>query len=139
MKAVPRKKLMKEVAMIDGLMHNVVREGMKVTAVNRLLYAAGMVVAERFGLKIGKGKKGEQKKPFWQRRIERNIVKWWKDNLSDVEEIKRGSKVGNKVREALDRRYQLIERGAASVSTFLKGKIGQEVLRSGGLWKGRGS
>ena len=28
MKAVPRKKLMKEVAMIDGLIHNVVREGM---------------------------------------------------------------------------------------------------------------
>ena len=66
-------------------------------------------------------------------------MKWWKDNLSDVDEIKRGSKVGNKVREALDRRYQLIERGAASVSTFLKGKIGQEVLRSCGLWKGRGS
>ncbi len=51
--------------MIGGLMHNVVQEGIGVTEVNRLLYAAGMVVAERLGLKTEKGKKAEQKKPFW--------------------------------------------------------------------------
>ncbi len=122
MRAVPRKKLMKEVELIDGLLHNVVQEGMGVTEVNRLLYAAGMVVAERLGLKTEKGKKAEQKKPFWQRRVEESIKKWRKD-LSQVEEIRKGSKVGEKVRQVLERRYSLTERGAASVSTFLKGKI----------------
>ena len=122
MRTVPRKKLMKEVELIDGLMHNVVQEGMGVAEVNRLLYAAGMVAAERLGLKTEKSKKAEQKKPFWQRRIEESIKKWRKD-LSQVEEIRKGSKVGEKLREVLERRYSLTERGAASVSTFLKGKI----------------
>ena len=122
MKAVPRKKLMKEQELVNGLMHNVVREGMTVTEVNRLLYVAPVVVAERLGLKVGGGKKAEQKKPHWQRRIERKIVVWRKD-LSKVEEVRKGSNVGEKVRKVLDRRYELTERGAASVSTFLKGKI----------------
>ena len=108
--------------MIDGLMHNVVQEGMGVAEVNRLLYAAGMVAAERLGLKTEKSKKAEQKKPFWQRRIEESIKKWRKD-LSQVEEIRKGSKVGEKLREVLERRYSLTERGAASVSKFLKSKI----------------
>lgn len=37
----------KEVALIDGLMNNIVQKGMGVTEMNRLLYVAGMVVAER--------------------------------------------------------------------------------------------
>ena len=122
MRAVPRKKLMREVEMVDGLMHNVLRVGMDVTEVNRLLYAGGIVVARRLGLKFEEGKKAEQRKPFWQRRIEGSIETWRKD-LSQVEEIRKGSRVGDKVRKGLERKYQVTERGAASVSTFLKGKI----------------
>ena len=122
MKSVPRKKLMKEQEVVNGLMHNLVSEGMTVTEVNRLLYVAPVVVAERLGLKVAGGKKAEQKKPHWQRRIERKIVVWRKD-LSKVEEVRKGSNVSEKVRKVLDRRYELTERGAASVSTFLKGKI----------------
>ena len=78
----------KEVALIDGLMNKIVQKGMGVTEMNRLLYAAGMVVAERQGLKTQKSKKAEQKKPFWKLRIEESIKKWRKD-LSQVEEIRR--------------------------------------------------
>ena len=123
MKAVNRKKLLKETELVDGLMHNIVEDGMGVTEVNRLLYTAGIVVASRLGLKIGGGgKKAERKKPHWQRRIETSIKGWRKD-LSQVEEIRKGSNVGIKVRKVLDRKYNLTERGAASVSTFIKGKI----------------
>jgi len=122
LRTVERKKVLKEVAMVDGVMHNVVWKGMNVTKVNRLLYAGGVVVAMRLGLMVGNGKKGEQKKPWWQRRIEKNIVEWRKE-LSQVEEIRKGGKVGDKARRALERRYQLTERGTLGVSTFLKTKI----------------
>ena len=63
MRAMDRKKVMREVGLVDGVMHNVVRKGMDVSEVNRLLYAGGIVVAMRLGLKIGKGKKAELQKP----------------------------------------------------------------------------
>ena len=122
MRAVDRKKLMKEVELVDGVMHNLLSQGMGVTQVNRLLYAGGAVVALRLGLKLGAGKKGKAKKPMWQRRIEDSIVRW-RGHLSQVEEIRKGSAVGEKVRKELERKYQLTERGAVCVSTFLKNKI----------------
>ena len=57
-----------------------------------------------------------------QRRIETSIKGWRKD-FSQVEEIRKGTNVGMKVRKVLDRKYNLTERGTASVSTFIKGKI----------------
>ena len=57
LRAVDRKNVMKEVGLVDGLMHNLVWDGMSVTDVNRLLYAGGVVVARRLGLKIGGGKR----------------------------------------------------------------------------------
>ena len=122
LRAAERKKVMKEVGLVEGLMHNLVWKGMGVTDVNRLLYAGGVVVAQRLGLKVGNRSKEEAKKPWWQRRIESSIETWRKD-LGKVEEIRKGSTVGEKVRKELDRRYQLTERGALAVSTFLKNKI----------------
>ena len=122
LRAVERKKVMKEVELVDGVLHNLIRRGMDVTEVNRILYSGGVVVAQRLGLKIGAGKKAEEKKPWWQRRIERSIKVWRKD-LGRVEEIRKGAKVGTKVREELERRYQLVDRGALAVSAFLKNKI----------------
>ena len=43
--------------------------------------------------------------------------------MSKVEEIRKGKKVGEKIRNELERKYQLTERGAMTVSTFLKNKI----------------
>ena len=122
LRAVDRKKLMKEVDLVDGVMHNLLWQGMGVTEVNRLLYAGGAVVALRLGMKLGKGKKGKAKKPMWQRRIEASIVRW-RGHLSQIEEIRKGKKVREKVRDELERKYQLTERGAMTVSTFLKNKI----------------
>ena len=122
MRAVERKKLSKEVELLEGVMHNLLWQGMGVTEVNRLLYAGGVVVAMRLGLKVGARKKGKMMKPRWQRRIEKSI-EMWRGHLSQVEEIRKGKKVGEKVWKELDRKYGLTERGALSVSTFLKNKI----------------
>ena len=122
LRAVERKRLMAEVDLVEGVMHNLLVQGMNVTQVNRLLYAGGAVVAMRLGLKLGAGKKRQAKDPWWKRRIEKSIV-MWRGHLSKVEEIRKGRKVGEKVRAELERKYQLTERGAMSVSTFLKNKI----------------
>ena len=122
LRAVEWRRLMVEVDLVDGVMHNLVEQGMGVTQVNRLLYAGGAVVALRLGLKLGAGKKRLAKKPWWQRRIEKSI-EMWRGHLSRVEEIRKGHKVGEKIRAELERKYQLTERGALSVSTFLKNKI----------------
>ena len=124
LKAQDRRKVAEEVKLVDGLLHNIVSDGMSVTEVNRLLYTGSYMVADRLGLigrKKGK-KKNEKGKPYWQRRIEKSIVEWRKD-LGRVEEIRRGTEVGNKVRERLERKYSLLEKGALSVSTLLRNKI----------------
>ena len=122
LKALDRRKVMVEVKMVDGLLHNLVREGMSVTEVNRLLYVGADMVADRVGT-LGNGKKKKEKgKPWWQRRLEASIGEWRKD-LSRVEGIRKGEEVGRKVRDRLDRKYGMVERGALAVSTLLKNKI----------------
>ena len=122
LRAAERKRVRAEVELVDGLMHNLIRPNIDVSGINRLLYAAGVVVARRLGLRFGNGKKAEERKPWWQRRIEGNIGRWRKD-LARVEEIRKGSKVRDKVRSELEKRYQMTERGALAVSGFLKNKI----------------
>ena len=39
-----------EVKLVDGLMHNLIRDGVMVTDVNQLLYAGSYVVSARLGL-----------------------------------------------------------------------------------------
>ena len=60
LKTQDRRKVNKEVKMVDGLMHNLVKKGMSVTQLNRQLYPGAYVVADRLGL-IRK-KKGKRKK-----------------------------------------------------------------------------
>lgn len=120
LRAMDRRKVTREADMVEGLFHNLEAEGL--SEGNRLLYTGSAVVARRLGFKVGHGKKVEVKKPRWQRRIETNIGEWRKA-LSQVEEIRKGTVVRNELRKELDRRYQLTERGAATVSTFLKNKI----------------
>ena len=122
LQAQDRRKVMTEVKMVDGLLNNLVRDGMEVTEVNRLLYVGAFVVAERLGL-LGKGKKKKERgKPWWQRRLERSIGEWRKD-MNRVEEIRKGAEVGQKVHDQLERRYGMVDRGAVAVTTFLENKI----------------
>ena len=122
LRAIDRRMIMKEVGMVDGVMHNLLRQDMNITDVNRLMYAGSAVVALRLGLKLGQSKKAEVRKPWWQRRIEQSI-EVWRRHLSQVEEIRNGKVLGEKVRKELEAKYDLTERGALSVSTFLKNKI----------------
>ena len=60
LKALDRRKVMVEVKMVDGLLHNLVREGMSATEVNRLLYVGAYIVAERLG-KWVRGRRGRRR------------------------------------------------------------------------------
>ena len=122
LRAADRRKVAKEVRLVDGVMHNLLWQGMGVARVNRLLYAGGAVVALRLGLKLGNKKKGKAMKPQWQRRIERNLLVW-RRHLSQIEEIRRGKAIGERSREELERKYKLTDRGALTVGTFLRNKI----------------
>ena len=122
LRAYDRRKVMREVNLVDGVMHNLISENMNVTDVNRLLYAGGAVVALRLGMNLGAGKRAEMKKPWWQRRLESSI-ELWRKHLSQVEKIRKGKTVGAKARAELERKYQLTARGTDSVHTFLKNKI----------------
>ena len=122
LRAADRRKVANEVRLVDGVMHNLLWKGMGVARVNRLLYAGGAVVALRLGLKLGRRKKGKAMKPQWQKRIERNLV-MWRRHLSQIEEIRRGKTIAKRSREELARKYQLTDRGALTVGTFLKNKI----------------
>ena len=92
--------------------------------VNHLLYAGSFIFAERLGLTAKKGnkKKQEQKKPFWQRRIENSIVQWRK-HLCWVEEHRKGNLKNNVKIKELNHKYAIREKGALAVSSLLKGKI----------------
>ena len=69
-------------------------------------------------MKVGGGKKAEQRKPHWQQKIETS-TKSWRNDLSQVEEIRRGTNVGIKVQKVLNRKYNLTETGAARHSRTL--------------------
>ena len=98
---------------------------MDVTKVNSFLYAGTWVVTEELGMiggKVGDGKRKEKKKTHWQRRIEKSIGKWRK-NLYKVKELRKSEKLNDEAMEKLDKKYNLLEKGCFSMSTFLKNKI----------------
>ena len=123
LKGHDRRSVMKEVKLIDGLIHNLVRDGIGVTEVNRFLYAGSYVVCTRLGLiRKQKGKSLKSKKPWWQRRLEKSIIDWRKD-LGRIEELRKGNAMADRIRERLDRKYGLTEKGTLFVSTLLENKI----------------
>ena len=131
LKAIDRRRVDREVMLVNGLMPNLIQGDPSVSDINRLLYTGSYVVADRLGL-VGKAKKKAGNwKPWWQRRLERSIGEWRKD-LSRVEGIRQGKDVSRKVSERLNRKYDLLEKGALWVSTLLKNKInsGSTKIRS---------
>ena len=70
-----------------------------------------MLVAEGLGKikKKAEGKNIEKVKPFWKRRVERNIVEWRKD-LGRVEEVRKGTKLKDKAMRRLIDKYDLLEK-----------------------------
>ena len=122
LKAKDRRRVMKEVNIVNGLLHNVYMEKVDVTSVNRLLYAGSYVVCERMGLMKSKGKVLKSKKPWWQRRLEKRIVQWRKD-LGRIHELSKLNKLKDSVMCELERRYQLRNRGLLQVRTFIENKV----------------
>ena len=124
LKTVDKKQLKEKVLQIKGLMHNIIKDGMSITEVNRVLLVGGFLVAEGLG-KVSKaeGKKNKTKgKPYWMRRVEKNISEWRKD-LGRVEELRRGTVLKQGVMSRLNNKYDLAEKGCLSVTTLLKNKI----------------
>ena len=65
---------------MEQLMHNLVKDGMLVSLISRLLYTGVCVVANRLGLMgKNKGNNFEKKKPRRQTKIEKSIMRWQND------------------------------------------------------------
>ena len=121
LKTVDKKQLKEKVLQIKGLMHNIIKDGMSITEVNRVLLVGGFLVAEGLG-KVSKaeGKKNKTKgKPYWMRRVEKNISEWRKD-LGRVEELRRGTVLKQGVMSRLNNKYDLVEKGCLSCLHCLK-------------------
>ena len=124
LKTMDKNLLKDKVKQVKGVMFNVIKDNMSITEVNRLLLVGAFVVAESLGkiAKVGSKKKKEKGKPYWQRRVERNIGEWRKD-LGRVEELRKGTELKADVRDRLNKKYELVEKGCLSVATMLKNKI----------------
>lgn len=74
---------------VEGLMHNLVKDWMSVLEIIRLLYSGSYVAVDRLGL-IGKKEvnKLEKKKPSWQRGIEKSSMEWQQD-FARIEEMRK--------------------------------------------------
>ncbi|GAB1609979.1 hypothetical protein Ahia01_001283800 [Argonauta hians] len=76
------------------------------------------VVTHRIGC-LRKGPREKRTgKPWWKKRLE-NSIKEWRGDLGRVEEIRRQTQVSGRVRDRLDRKYHIVERGTLAVSTML--------------------
>ena len=105
-------------------MNNIIKEEVEIDEVNAALLVGEFLVAEGLA-KIKKktgGKNKEKGKPFWQRRVERNVVEWTKD-LGRVEAVMKGTKLKDEVMRRLADKYDLLEKGCLAVITLLKNKI----------------
>lgn len=89
LKTIDETKIKEKVRQNKGTMSNIIRGGMTITEVNRVLLVGLYLVAQ--GLKkVGKKSQNKMKrkgKPYWQMQMEKNIVGWRKD-LEKVEELR---------------------------------------------------
>lgn len=122
LKSRDRRVVMKEVTVVNSLLHNISEVCEDVTDINRLLYAGSYVVCERLGA-IKKKVELKSKKPWWLRRLNRSLEQWRKD-LARVLEVERGNRIKQKSSDELERRYHLTVKGTQSVISNLKGRIG---------------
>ena len=108
-------------------MNNIIKEEMETDGVNRALLVGAFLVVEGL-VKIKKkveGKNKEKGKPFWQKKVGRNIAEW-REDLGRVEEVKKGTKLKNKMMRRFVGKYDLLEKGCRlAVVTLLKNKIQQ--------------
>ena len=68
-----RTDVLREVTIVNRLLHNVHIEEPDVTKVNRLLYAGSYIVCERLGVLEKRKNVKQTNKPWWQRRLEGSI------------------------------------------------------------------
>ena len=120
LKSCNRVKLRTEVAAINEAIKGI--ETHNIMELNSLMYAAAYVTTERMGM-LKKKKERRTEEPFWKRRIKQSI-KTWRQDLSKIEEIRRGNmRLRQRERERLNRKYRLEENGTLHVSDMLKQKI----------------
>ena len=105
-----------------------------ITPTNRLLLAAGQVVAKRLGVK--KQQRKEKIVPWWKRRLNGQVVQLRKD-ISRLARIKSDELNNALLLESLEERYNLKKKGLTVVLEEFKAKgVWQRVRRSGGMKAG---
>ena len=120
LKSCNRVKLRTEVEAINEAIKGI--ETHNITELNSLMYAAAYVTTKRMGM-LKTRKETRTEEPFWKKRIKQSI-KTWRQDLSKIEEIRRGNmRLRQRERERLNRKYHLEENGTLHVSDMLKQKI----------------
>ena len=116
---VERKKLKSEVNKINRVLE--VMSTSNITETNKLLKAAGCVVAKHLGYMKEK-KKNARKEPWWKQRIKKKI-KTMRKELSQLDRLKKQEIKKPQLRETIKKKYQLKNKSMDVVMEELKQRI----------------
>ena len=116
---IERKKLKEEVKKVNEALKYMTTQN--ITDTNKLLKAAGCVVAKRLGVKKKK-KGGKVKEPWWKRRIKNKIEKMRKE-LSRLDRWKKQEVRNQRLKEEMKKKYQMKNKSIDVVIEELKQRI----------------
>ena len=118
MRHIERKKLKEEATKVNEILQCVQTDN--ITDTNKLLKAAGCLVAKRLGIK--KKKEKNTKDPWWKKRIKRKIETLRKD-LSRLERMKNGELKNKRTKEEIKKKYNMLKEDIITVIETIKQRI----------------
>ena len=128
-KNVEWRKVKIEIEKVESTIENIKTKNL--ADLNYLLKAAGIVIAERLGIKqkLENNRKSKSNKdPWWKRRLEKNIKEWRKDE-SKLEEVKQGNhRLSMSEKVCMNWKYQLDAKDYLYVIQQLTVKKYQELV-----------
>ena len=122
---VERKTLKREVSKINSVLEDIPTSN--ITDTNKLLKAAGCVVAKRLGFMREKKKNG-LKEPWWKRRLKNKIEKMRKE-LSRLDRWKKQEIRNQRLKEEIKKKYQMKNKSIEVLIEELKQRITANAMK----------
>ena len=122
---VERKTLKREVSKINSVLKDIPTSN--ITDTNKLLKAAGCVVAKRLGL-LREKKKNGLKEPWWKRRLKNKIEKMRKE-LSRLDRWKKQEIRNQRLKEEMKKKYQMKNKSIEVLIEELKQRITANAMK----------
>ena len=122
---VERKTLKREVSKINSVLKDIPTSN--ITDTNKLLKAAGRVVAKRLGL-LRERKKNGLKEPWWKRRLKNKIEKMRKE-LSRLDRWKKQEIRNQRLKEEMKKKYQMKNKSIEVLIEELKQRITANAMK----------